>query len=78
MTERNLVKVFIMVTCMKYIFFMWHQIGTLQKKSYVHFYAISLITGYPDWLFEMIIIATCTFSCVVFAENLGIHGECSL
>lgn len=71
-------KVCIMVTCMQYIFFIWHQMGTLQKKSYVHFYAISLITGCQEWLFEMIIIATWTFSCVIFAENIGIHGKCSL
>jgi len=27
-------KVCIMVTCMQYFFFIWHRMGTLQKKSY--------------------------------------------
>ena len=41
----------------------------------LHFYAISLIIGCQEWLFEMIIIATWTFSCVIFAENIGIHDH---
>jgi len=71
-------KVCIMVTCMQYIFFIWHQIGTSQKKRFVHFNAISLITVCQEWLFEMIIRATWSFSCVIIAENIGIHGKCSL
>lgn len=61
-----------------HFFFIWHQIGTPQKKSFVHFNAISLITGCQDWLFEMIIIAIWSFSCAIIAENTGIHGKYSL
>jgi hypothetical protein len=61
-----------------HFFLFWHQMGTSQKKSYVHFYAISLITGCQEWLFEMIIVATWTVSCVILADNIGIHGKCSL
>jgi hypothetical protein len=60
------------------VHFIWHQIGTSQKMSFVHFNAISLITGCQEWLFEMIIIATWSFLCVIIAENIGIHGKCSL